>query len=242
MEKLTRRDWLRHAVATGSGMALWSWGSAHASIDDSNLFLPLTAQRQTLVYFTRAEADFLDAATGRLIPADALGPGAREAGVTFFLDRQMVGPYGRAERWYTQGPWREGTKEQGYQLKLSPAQLYRLAIGALDSHCRSQFGGKPFAQIGADRQDALLKDMEKGKLELADAPVKPFFDLLLQNTIEGFLADPMYGGNRDFAGWKLIGFPGPRYNYVEDIERYGQRYQHPPVGLSGRSGRIASKG
>lgn len=60
--------------------------------------------------------------------------------------------------------------------------------------------------------------------------------MLWQNTQEGFLADPMYGGNRGFAGWKLIGFPGPRYNYVEEITQYGKPYPLPPVGILGRDG------
>ncbi len=61
--------------------------------------------------------------------------------------------------------------------------------------------------------------------------------MLLQNTVEGFLADPMYGGNRDFIGWKLIGFPGPRYDYTDEIEQYNKRYTLPPVGILGRDGK-----
>jgi gluconate 2-dehydrogenase gamma chain len=57
--------------------------------------------------------------------------------------------------------------------------------------------------------------------------------MLVQNTVEGFLADPIYGGNRDFIGWKLIGFPGPRYNYVDEIEQYGQQYGGPLVSIAG---------
>ncbi|MEO7031039.1 MAG: gluconate 2-dehydrogenase subunit 3 family protein, partial [Herbaspirillum sp.] len=215
--------------------------TAKASIDDTNALLPLTADPRALSYFTAVENAFLNAAASRLIPTDQLGPGAREAGVVFFIDQQMVGPFGRAERWYMQGPWQDGTKEQGYQLKLSPAQLYRHGIAAVDRYCQANFGGKPFAQLAASQQDTLLQAMEKDKLALTDVPAKAFFDLMLQNTIEGFFADPMYGGNRNFTGWKLIGFPGPRYNYVEDIGRYGVRYPQPPVGLSGRSGRIAGK-
>lgn len=241
MEKLTRRDWLRQTVVAGSGVALWRWGSAKASIDDTNTLLPATADPRALSYFTAAESAFLNAACSRLIPTDQLGPGAREAGAVFFIDQQMVGPFGRAERWYMQGPWRDGTKEQGYQLKLSPAQLYRLSIAAIDQYCKSNFSGRLFAQLDVDEQEKLLQGMEKDKLALTEIPAQAFFDLLLQNTIEGFFADPMYGGNRNFTGWKLIGFPGPRYNYVEDIGRYGVRYPQPPVGLSGRTGRIRGK-
>ncbi|MEO6967132.1 MAG: gluconate 2-dehydrogenase subunit 3 family protein [Rhodanobacteraceae bacterium] len=91
-----------------------------------------------------------------------------------------------------------------------------------------------FEALSVDQQDAVLHGLEKGGIDLHDAPAKDFFTMLLQNTQEGFLADPMYGGNRDFAGWKLIGFPGPRYNYVAEIEQYGKPYTMPTVGLKGR--------
>jgi gluconate 2-dehydrogenase gamma chain len=135
-----------------------------------------------------------------------------------------------------QGPWKKGTKEQGYQLKMTPAQLYRTAIADVNAWCGTH-GGRPFAERDAAAQDKLLHGLESGDIELARAPARDFFTMLLQNTVEGFLADPMYGGNRDFIGWKLIGFPGPRYNYVAEIEQYGKRYAQPTVGLLGRDGR-----
>jgi gluconate 2-dehydrogenase gamma chain len=185
-------------------------------------------------FFSDAELAFVDAAVSRLIPADDLGPGAKEAGVTVFIDRQLSGPYGRAETWYLQGPGAKGAPEQGYQLRVGPAQLYRDAIAAIDGHCRKQFQGKTFAQLQAAEQDKLLHALEKGDLHLEGTSTKDFFEILWNNTKEGFLADPMYGGNRGFAGWKLIGFPGPRYNYVAEIEQYGKRYAEPMVGLLGR--------
>ena len=185
-------------------------------------------------YFTADETAFIDAAVSRLIPKDDLGPGAKEAGVTHFLDRQLGGPYGRAQTWYMQGPWREGTPQQGYQLKLTPAQLYRTAIQDIDEYCRSTYGGKRFAELDGATQDKVLHGLEKGDVKLARVKGKQFFDMLWNNTKEGFLADPMYGGNRDFAGWKLIGFPGPRYNYVNEIAQYGHPYTLPTVGLMGR--------
>jgi len=185
-------------------------------------------------FFTPQESAFIDAALARLIPNDELGPGAKEAGVAGFISRQLGGPYGRAQTWYMQGPWREGTKEQGYQLKLTPAEFYRSAIEDVDQHCRGAYGGKNFAELDAASQDKVLHGLEKGDIKLARVSAKQFFDMLWHNTREGFLADPMYGGNRDFAGWKLIGFPGPRYNYVAEIEQYGKPYGLPPVGLMGR--------
>ena len=185
-------------------------------------------------FFSAAERDFVDAAIARLIPADDLGPGAKEAGVGDFIDSQLAGPYGAARTWYMQGPWSDGTPEQGWQSKLGPAQMYRAAIAATEAHCAGQYGGRRFSQLDAATQDKLLHGLEKGDIQLAQADAKAFFELLWQNTQEGFLADPMYGGNRGFAGWKLIGFPGPRYNYVAEIKQYGKRYTQQTVGLLGR--------
>jgi gluconate 2-dehydrogenase gamma chain len=154
----------------------------------------------------------------------------------------MAGPFGRAETWYMQGPWKTGTEQQGYQLKLTPAQLYRVGIKGTDDHCRQSLSNKTFAELGAQDQDKVLHGLEKGDIDLAGAPAKEFFDMLWQNTGEGYFADPIYGGNRNFAGWKLVGFPGPRYNYVSEIEQYGKPYTEPTVGLTGRSGVPVRKG
>lgn len=193
-------------------------------------------------FFTAAERSFVDAATARLIPDGEDGLGARGAAVTFFIDRQLAGRFGNASDWYMQGPWGTGTPEQGYQSRHTPAQLYRAAIAALEGRVRHDHGGKTFAQLPADAQDALLQRMEKGDMQLGDVDAKSFFKLLLQNTKEGFFADPMYGGNRNFTGWRLIGFPGPRYNYVAEITQYGQRYRLPTVGLLGRDGSLIKVG
>ncbi|TFW10362.1 gluconate 2-dehydrogenase subunit 3 family protein [Oxalobacteraceae bacterium OM1] len=234
MEKLTRRQLLFGAAsAGGSGLlALWFGGKAFAQ---TNPLLPDAAPAK-FSYLTSAEIAFVDAALDRLIPSDKLGPGARESGGTWFIDQQLAGPFGRGDRWYMQGPWREGTDEQGYQLKYTPAQLYRAAIRGIDDYCRANHGGKAFAGLPADVQDKVLQGLEGGKIALRDASGKDFFKMLLQNAQESFLADPIYGGNQHFTGWKLIGFPGPRYNYVNDIEQHGKRYTLPTVGLSGRDG------
>jgi len=131
-----------------------------------------------------------------------------------------------------QGPWRQGTEQQGWQSRFSPAQLYRAAIAGIDAEAQKR-QQKTFSQLDASAQDALLTQLEKGEMSLPGIDVKTFFELLVQNTIEGFLADPLYGGNRDFIGWKLIGFPGPRYNYVAEIDQYGRKYDMPYVSIDG---------
>jgi gluconate 2-dehydrogenase gamma chain len=230
----TRRDVLRTAAVAGSA-AVVSWFRPSEALGRTGSLLPRPVTPGAFAYLTHQEIAFLDAALSRLIPADELGAGAKEAGVTFFIDQQLAGPYGRAESWYMQGPWKEGTEQQGYQLKLTPAQLYRAAIKDIDAYCLRTLK-QNFADLAAADQDKVLHGLEKGDIDLPGAPAKEFFKLLWENTGEGFFADPIYGGNRDFAGWKLIGYPGPRYNYVNEIEQYGKPYPMPTVGLAGRNG------
>lgn len=227
---ISRRRFLQAAAVAVPGAALIGCHDRSALADQNAAAAPGP------LYLNDAEKHFLDAATERLIPGDAGNPGANRAGVTVFIDRQLSGPYGMAETWYMRGPWSRGTDEQGYQSKLTPAQMYRAAIRNIQSYCQQKYQ-KAFEALSPDQQDAVLHGLEEGDIDLPEAPAKDFFTMLLQNTQEGFLADPMYGGNRDFAGWKLIGFPGPRYNYVAEIEQYGKTYTMPTVGLQGRGSR-----
>lgn len=227
MELISRRRFLQAAALAVPGSTIVACrGDADARTGDSAL--------AAHGFLLDVEKRFLDAAVDRLIPGDLDSPGALQAGVTTFIDLQLAGPFGSAQTWYMQGPWREGTEQQGYQLKLTPAQLYRIAIRNIRAHCAKTYG-RDFDGLPAATRDKVLHGLEKATIELADVPAKTFFDLLWQNTQEGFLSDPMYGGNRDFAGWKLIGFPGPRYNYVEEIGQFGKPYTRSTVGLKGRT-------
>jgi gluconate 2-dehydrogenase gamma chain len=188
-------------------------------------------------FFKPAEAAFVEAAVGRLIPDDPVGPGAVQAAVPFFLDRQLGGPFGRGDHFYLGGPWSQGTPQQGYQSRFSPAQLYRAAIEAIDQHVAENFNGASFAKLDADQQDKLLKSLEHNEVTLkGGVDAKTFFDMLLQNTKEGYFADPVYGGNKDMGAWKMIGFPGAHYDYLEWVERHGERVPYPTVGFKGRPG------
>ena len=187
-------------------------------------------------FLTAAEVVFIDAAVDRLIPADEFGPGAKAAGVTTFIDRQLAGTYGAATNWYMQGPWRDGDDTQGFQSRLTPAQLYRAAIKAIDAHSRKSLASPSFASMSIAQQDTVLSGLERGDIQLDGVAAKTFFELLLQNTIEGFFCDPVYGGNRDMIGWKLLGFPGARYDYRPYVAQHGQKLDLPPVSLKGRPG------
>ena len=158
-------------------------------------------------YLTQPEIRFLDAVVERLIPADELGPGAKEAGVTCYIDRQLCSAWGTHGRNYRSGPWREGTPEQGFQSRLTPQEIYRAGIRETSAYCRARYD-KFFEFLSASQRDEVLQALEQDKVELPSMSSKLFFDLLWRNTEEGFFADPMYGGNRNKIGWKLVGFPG----------------------------------
>ena len=188
----------------------------------------------TQTFFTAAERACVRAISARLIPSDENGPGADEADVVTFIDRQLAGFYGRGERWYMKGPFPEGTEQQGYQFESPPAGLYRKALAALDEHCRRTHDGKAFNELDAVGQDGILSAMEEGEIDFEGVSASAFFQLVLDNTIEGFFSDPIYGGNRDMVGWRLVGFPGARYDYREYLDHDGKRLDIPPVGLAGR--------
>ena len=111
-------------------------------------------------FFSPAEYRFIEAATARLIPGDENDPGAIEAAIPLFIDLQLAGPYGRADRWYMEGPWAAGTEQQGYQLRQTPAELYRIAIAGIEEYCRGRYGGRVFADLSAEQQDEVLRDLD----------------------------------------------------------------------------------
>jgi|ERR1043166_8152723 gluconate 2-dehydrogenase gamma chain len=192
---------------------------------------PAANQSQGYLYLMQPEVRFVDATVARLIPADELGPGAKEADVTTFIDRQLVSPWGTHGRNYRMGPWLEGKPEQGFQSRLTPQEIYRAGIREADLYCSKQYG-KIFSFLTPEQQDEVLRGLEGGKIELDSVPARLFFGLLLRNTMEGFFADPMYGGNRDKIGWRLIGFPGVASStYSEHMEKHNVPYRVEPVSI-----------
>jgi len=229
-------------------------------------------------YLGRAEWVFVMAATARLIPSDGDGPGALEARVPVFIDRQLAGSFGQAADWYMQGPHDPGADPDfGYQSPLTPAQIYRESIPLFDAWCETRHGAT-FADLSPDLQDAALEALEEdaarsgeslgpaaGEGEeateggddggegvvssgaLAESPasaepraprilpdeMRDFFALLLQNTKEGYFADPRYGGNHGMAAWVHIGFPGARANFLEWVDRDNIPYRLGPVSIAG---------
>ncbi|HZM44838.1 MAG TPA: gluconate 2-dehydrogenase subunit 3 family protein [Burkholderiales bacterium] len=181
-------------------------------------------------YLTGPEVRFLEAAAERLIPTDELGPGGKDAGVACYIDGQLRSAWGTHGRNYRSGPWLEGTPEQGFQSRLTPQEIYRIGIQEINAACRAQYE-KPFDQLQPERQDEVLKALEKGEFKLPSLSSKLFFDLLWRNTEEGYFADPMYGGNRGKVGWKLVGFPGvPSGAYKDHLDK-SELYRAEPVSI-----------
>jgi gluconate 2-dehydrogenase gamma chain len=186
------------------------------------------------IFFTADEAGAMEAIVDRIIPPDPQTPGGKDAGCAVFIDRQLKGPYGTGAGLYNGGPFTKGTKEQGPQSSLTPADLYRKGLAGLDKHCKANAGGKAFAQLSSDQQDDMLRKIEAGEVKFDEVDAQGFFDALLKDVPEGFFSDPIYGGNKDMVGWLMIGFPGVRYDYRDWVKRHNERYPHPPVSIAGR--------
>jgi gluconate 2-dehydrogenase gamma chain len=151
-----------------------------------------------LVFFNEAEARDVEALAARIVPGDPDDPGAREAGVLVYIDRAVEGAY--------------------RELQFA----YRRGLAELARHCRDE-ARAAFAELGADRQDALLSELDGIALQLEageDPATDPrrlvlaeLYAMVRQHTLEGLFGDPAYGGNRDSAGWRLVGFPGAQWGY-----------------------------
>lgn len=188
-------------------------------------------------FFSPHEAATVEAIVDRFIPADHLSPGGRDCGCAIFIDRQLAGSFGKADRLYTKGPFMPGLPTQGYQGDLTPAQRYRVGLGALNAYTNAQYK-RDFVLLSPEEQDEVLAGLDGGKIILklrVGFTTKEFFELMLQNTMEGFFADPLYGGNRGLASWKMVGFPGARYDYRDHIDKHNVPYPRGPVSIYGES-------
>jgi gluconate 2-dehydrogenase gamma chain len=135
-------------------------------------------------FFNQDDAATISAFTERLMPGEPGKPGARDAGVLNYIDLALAGAYTDLQYFYRRG------------------------LAALDGYCGETYK-KPFAQLDAAQQDAVITAVEQGKATGFTWPSGPaFFNTVRTHTMEGMFADPIYGGNKDFAGWRLVGFPG----------------------------------
>ena len=214
---MRRRQFLILSAASVGGVLVYSLDRQASRVfaqekSKQTLKIPLR-------FFTEEEALIVAAAAARIFPGDDSSPGAKEAGVVVYVDRQLAGPYGRDRYRYTQGPFNENApREFGYQGKATPAETYREGLKGL----------KGFDSLSPEQQDAKLREIESTH----------FFALLRQNTIEGMFCDPVHGGNVDMVGWQLVGFPGPRMSNANDMDtHYGEAFRPKPMSLEQVTGR-----
>jgi gluconate 2-dehydrogenase gamma chain len=236
MEKLSRRTFFKAAGATAAAVA----AKAHALTEPESPHAHDTGQAQpggaaapgaaSYTFFRPDEARFIEAAVARLIPADANGPGALEAGVPNYIDKQLGGAWGAGERLYRSGPWQPGVPGQGYQLPFTPAELFHNAIRAINDDLQRR-RNTSFDKLPGPEQDAYLQSLQTSHQSLNGVPAQTFFESLLAMAIEGFFSDPIYGGNKDMVAWRMIGFPGAYANFYDLVDQHGMLYTRPPMSM-----------
>ena len=187
MTFISRRDLLKRAAVVGAAAAAPPVGVSDASALDAESIRDhgMAAAREPLENLTATEADLLETIVARLIPSDASGPGATEARAAHYIDRALGGALASSRQTYTAG------------------------LAALDRYSRSS-RGKAFTELAATDQDSVLIDVETGAATGFAGSSAAFFALLLNHTHQGTFGDPYYGGNANYVGWDLIGYPGIR--------------------------------
>jgi gluconate 2-dehydrogenase gamma chain len=210
-------------------------------------FAPAQPPPYILTVLTAAEGKEVEALTARMYPGDANDPGAREAGVANFVDKQLAFNDGFVEYTYVHPPhaktyegdtppdqktdelgeivWvkKSEIERYGYQSILKPIDRYRAGLKSVDDYSTKIYGRK-FVDLSEDEQDQVLGDMKNGKASdsFKDPTDKEFFKMLQDDTIHGMFSDPAYGGNKDMIGWKQIGYPGAQRAYTpKDIHTEG---------------------
>lgn len=202
-----------------------------------------------LRFFSPDEAKTVDALVSRILPGSPEDPGAHEAEVLTYIDNYLsffggaVSPTYRhppfAAKYEGNNPPKSGQYQviyvkkdelprYGHQSAMSPAEQYRVGIGAVDAYSQKKFGGKKFADLSSDQQDQVIGDMANGKMDtLTDPTPHDFFGLLRTDVMQGMFSDPVYGGNKDMVGWKLVGYPGSQRAYTPEDIHNNNFYREP---------------
>ena len=199
--QLSRRQLLKRAGLVGAAAIATPIGTLVPS--PSVAQSPAQAQGaigrgQALETLTAAEAETLEVITARLIPSDANGPGALEAQAARYIDRALGGALASSQ------------------------DAYRSGLAAVDAYARTTKGAA-FARLSAADQDAVLRAMEANVASGFVPDASTFFNLVRAHTIQGTFCDPYYGGNADFVGWDLIGYPGVRLAVTPNEQRLDPR-------------------
>jgi gluconate 2-dehydrogenase gamma chain len=194
---VSRRELLKHAGLAGAALTI-PVTAIPASIEDQAKPAPPSAapRREQVEHLTATEMDMLEAICARIIPTDANGPGAREARAAHYIDRALGGALSGSRQAYTSG------------------------LAAFDAYCRSSRRA-PFIELSTRDQDSVLIDVETGAATGFQGSSGGFFAMVRTHTLQGTFGDPYYGGNANFVGWDLIGYPGVRTNVSAEDQRLG---------------------
>lgn len=188
---LSRRELLKRVGIVGAAAMVPPEAHALAASSQARNAAPV---REALETFTVAEAATVDAIAARLIPSDDNGPGAREARAAHYIDRALGGALS------------------------SSLDAYRSGLGAVDRYAQASRGA-PFAALSPSDQDAVLRDMESNAATGFSPDAATFFTLVRTHTLQGTFSDPYYGGNANFVGWDMVGYPGVRVAVTENDQR-----------------------
>ncbi|HUQ88741.1 MAG TPA: gluconate 2-dehydrogenase subunit 3 family protein [Vicinamibacterales bacterium] len=201
---VSRRDLLKRAGLAGAALTIPLAPAEPEAAAQARPAAPAAApqsvspRREAIENLTAAEAETLEAICARIIPSDANGPGAREARAAHFIDRALGGA-----------------------LKES-RETYRAGFAALDRYCKSSRGAA-FVDLSTRDQDSVLMDVESGSATGFEGSSAAFFNMVRTHTLQGTFGDPYYGGNANFVGWDLIGYPGIRLNVTSENQRLGNK-------------------
>ena len=191
-----------------------------------------TPEAEPLLLLNDTEHAFIVAAVDTMIPADELSPSGSDCGVATYIDRQLASAWGGGAKMYRAGPYFKGKPEQGYQLPLTPAEFITAGIAAANAWSRKTYG-KDFDRLDADKRIEALKAMQEGKAEFGGLSSRGFFARLHALSMEGFFGDPIYGGNRNKASWRMLGYPGLPATYANLIDEYrDKRYVAEPQSIA----------
>jgi len=218
-QSIPRREFLKGAGVAGAGVAAAASGLAACTPEVKTTTAAAAPAAENWQVLTQQEAAFFTAAADTIIPKDELSPSGSECGVPAFVDRQLASAWGGGDRMYRAGPFIKGTPEQGYQLPLTPHQFFVAGVRAANAWCEKTYS-KTFDRLEPAKRDEALTAMQKGTAEFDGLDSKQFFTALLTINMEGFFSDPIYGGNRNKASWRMLGFPGLPAIYADKIEQY----------------------
>jgi len=235
-ETIPRRKFLVGAglagTAVATGFAPSTAADAQAPAAAPATGAPAAQQSEPLLLLNETENAFVVAAVDTIIPADELSPSGSDCGCATYIDRQLASAWGGGAKMYRSGPFTKGKPEQGYQLALTPAEFFTTGIAAANAWSRKTYG-HDFDRLDAAKRIEALKAMEEGNAAFENFSSRAFFARLLTLTMEGFFGDPIYGGNRNKASWRMLGFPGLPATYANLIDEYrDKRYVAEPQSIA----------